>query len=141
MPDPEMGTVPMHNVVPRLSASPGALRLPAPELGQHTEEILTGLGPQRRRCRAAERPRAPCEAAGKEGWAMRTAPPAWRSLLYVPAHVDRFVHKAHSPGRRTPSFWTLKTACRPKRKKRLVRKRPEAVPGVGPARRRLAGPN
>lgn len=44
MPDPEMGTVPMHNVVPRLSASPGALRLPAPELGQHNEEIFTGLG-------------------------------------------------------------------------------------------------
>jgi len=44
MPDADMGRVPMHNVVPRLSASPGSLRLPAPALGQHTEEILTGLG-------------------------------------------------------------------------------------------------
>ena len=27
----------------RLSETPGAIRLPAPEFGQHTEEILTGL--------------------------------------------------------------------------------------------------
>jgi formyl-CoA transferase len=27
----------------RLSATPGRLRLPAPEFGQHTEEVLTGL--------------------------------------------------------------------------------------------------
>jgi crotonobetainyl-CoA:carnitine CoA-transferase CaiB-like acyl-CoA transferase len=44
MPDKEMGTVPMHAVVPRLSASPGALRRPAPELGEHTAEVLARLG-------------------------------------------------------------------------------------------------
>ncbi|HEY8417136.1 MAG TPA: CoA transferase, partial [Limnochordales bacterium] len=44
MPDADMGTIPMHNVVPRLSASPGSLRRPAPALGEHTEEILTALG-------------------------------------------------------------------------------------------------
>ncbi|MCC7273317.1 MAG: CoA transferase [Alphaproteobacteria bacterium] len=44
LPDKEMGTVPMHNVVPRLSASPGAIRLPAPELGEHTAEILGRVG-------------------------------------------------------------------------------------------------
>ena len=31
-------------VIPKLSASPGALRSPAPRLGEHTEEILAGLG-------------------------------------------------------------------------------------------------
>lgn len=42
--DDEFGTVPMHNILPRLSATPGAFRLPAPTLGQHTYEILGELG-------------------------------------------------------------------------------------------------
>ena len=44
LPDRDMGGVPMHNVVPRLSGSPGAIRVPAPELGEHTAEILGRLG-------------------------------------------------------------------------------------------------
>jgi crotonobetainyl-CoA:carnitine CoA-transferase CaiB-like acyl-CoA transferase len=43
-PDAEMGTVPMHCVVPRLSATPGAIRRPAPALGEHNAEILGALG-------------------------------------------------------------------------------------------------
>ena len=43
-PDAEAGSVLMHNIIPRLSDTPGKLRLPAPDLGQHTREILTGLG-------------------------------------------------------------------------------------------------
>jgi crotonobetainyl-CoA:carnitine CoA-transferase CaiB-like acyl-CoA transferase len=43
-PDAEAGTVTMHNVVPRLSDTPGALRLPAPVLGEHTREILQSIG-------------------------------------------------------------------------------------------------
>lgn len=42
--DADMGSVPMHNVVPRLSASPGGFRRPAPQLGEHTREILSELG-------------------------------------------------------------------------------------------------
>ena len=38
------GCVPMHNIVPRLSESPGGFRRPAPSLGQHTREILDELG-------------------------------------------------------------------------------------------------
>jgi crotonobetainyl-CoA:carnitine CoA-transferase CaiB-like acyl-CoA transferase len=44
LPDAEMGTIPMHAVVPRLSSSPGVLRRPAPELGEHTAEVLARLG-------------------------------------------------------------------------------------------------
>lgn len=44
LPDEEMGTVPMHAVVPRLSGTPGEIRMPAPALGQHNNEILGGLG-------------------------------------------------------------------------------------------------
>lgn len=44
LPDPDIGVLPMHNVIPRLSATPGALRTPAPSLGQHTDEILAGVG-------------------------------------------------------------------------------------------------
>ncbi|MBN9564110.1 MAG: CoA transferase [Alphaproteobacteria bacterium] len=43
-PDEEMGFVPMHNIVPRLSDTPGKLRFPAPNLGQHTREILSSIG-------------------------------------------------------------------------------------------------
>jgi crotonobetainyl-CoA:carnitine CoA-transferase CaiB-like acyl-CoA transferase len=44
VPDAELGRLPMHNVIPRLSATPGGLRRPAPRLGEHTAEILGGLG-------------------------------------------------------------------------------------------------
>ena len=44
LPDKDMGTIPMHAVVPRLSVSPGALRRPAPELGEHTAELLGRIG-------------------------------------------------------------------------------------------------
>lgn len=43
-PDDEAGSVVMHNVIPRLSETPGRLRHPAPSLGEHTREILAGLG-------------------------------------------------------------------------------------------------
>jgi crotonobetainyl-CoA:carnitine CoA-transferase CaiB-like acyl-CoA transferase len=44
VPDPDLGSLPMHPVVPRLSRTPGALRRPAPGLGEHNREILGGLG-------------------------------------------------------------------------------------------------
>lgn len=44
LPDAESGRMPMHNIVPRLSATPGRLRRPAPRLGGHTAEILGALG-------------------------------------------------------------------------------------------------
>ena len=44
VPDADLGSIPMHNISPRLSETPGALRRPAPELGQHTDEILGALG-------------------------------------------------------------------------------------------------
>ena len=47
VPDAEIGRLPMHNVIPRLSGTPGRLRRPAPELGEHTAEILGGLGVDR----------------------------------------------------------------------------------------------
>jgi crotonobetainyl-CoA:carnitine CoA-transferase CaiB-like acyl-CoA transferase len=44
LPDAEMGRLPMHNVIPRMSATPGRLRCPAPALGEHTAAILGSLG-------------------------------------------------------------------------------------------------
>jgi crotonobetainyl-CoA:carnitine CoA-transferase CaiB-like acyl-CoA transferase len=43
MEDPRLGSLPMHNVIPRLTATPGAMRRPAPALGEHTDEILAEL--------------------------------------------------------------------------------------------------
>lgn len=39
-----MERLPMHQTFPRLSATPGAVRAPAPRLGEHTAEILAELG-------------------------------------------------------------------------------------------------
>lgn len=44
LPDKEMGAVPMHAVIPRLSGTPGAIRRPAPELGEHTADVLGRVG-------------------------------------------------------------------------------------------------
>ena len=40
---PELGELPMQNVVPKLSDTPGRVRWPGPDLGAHNEEILGGL--------------------------------------------------------------------------------------------------
>jgi formyl-CoA transferase len=39
-----MGVLPMHNIVPRLSQTPGRMRFPAPALGEHNDEIYGELG-------------------------------------------------------------------------------------------------
>lgn len=43
-PDADMGALPMHHVVPRLAATPGSIRMPAPRLGEHSRAVLAGLG-------------------------------------------------------------------------------------------------
>ncbi len=43
-PDDDHGTIPLHTPFPRLSATPGTIRSPAPQLGEHTDEILALLG-------------------------------------------------------------------------------------------------
>ncbi|KRA45731.1 CaiB/BaiF CoA transferase family protein [Devosia sp. Root635] len=42
--DDTFGTLPMHDIVPKMSATPGVWRLPAPELGQHSEAVLREAG-------------------------------------------------------------------------------------------------
>ncbi len=43
-PDVDMETFPMHHVVPRLSGTPGSIRSPAPQLGEHNYELLREAG-------------------------------------------------------------------------------------------------
>jgi crotonobetainyl-CoA:carnitine CoA-transferase CaiB-like acyl-CoA transferase len=43
-PDEEAGSVLMHNIIPRLSETPGRLRAPAPSLGQHSRSVLESIG-------------------------------------------------------------------------------------------------
>lgn len=40
---PRFGELRMQNVAPKLSATPGGVRAPAPELGQHNDEIYKGV--------------------------------------------------------------------------------------------------
>jgi crotonobetainyl-CoA:carnitine CoA-transferase CaiB-like acyl-CoA transferase len=42
--DRELGQVPMHNILPRLSDTPGTWQKQAPELGEHTDAVLTEAG-------------------------------------------------------------------------------------------------
>jgi crotonobetainyl-CoA:carnitine CoA-transferase CaiB-like acyl-CoA transferase len=44
VPDPELGSVLMQNVLFRLSETPGEIRSAGPSVGQHTEEVLGELG-------------------------------------------------------------------------------------------------
>ena len=41
--DADLGSLPMHGVVPRFSRTPGALQRPAPKLDEHRDEILKEL--------------------------------------------------------------------------------------------------
>lgn len=42
--DAELGSLPVHNILPRLSATPGVWRRPAPSLGEHTAAVLGEAG-------------------------------------------------------------------------------------------------
>lgn len=42
--DPDLDRLPMHQVFPRLSGTPGSIRRPAPRLGEDNAEILDELG-------------------------------------------------------------------------------------------------
>ncbi len=44
IPDPELGSVLMQNVLFRLSETPGRINTAGPSLGQHTEEVLAEIG-------------------------------------------------------------------------------------------------
>jgi crotonobetainyl-CoA:carnitine CoA-transferase CaiB-like acyl-CoA transferase len=44
LPDAQTERITMHNIIPRLSDTPGRLRRPAPAIGEHTAEILSQLG-------------------------------------------------------------------------------------------------
>jgi formyl-CoA transferase len=47
---PRFGELRMQNVAPKLSATPGVIRTPAPGLGQHNDEVyrdLLGMSPER----------------------------------------------------------------------------------------------
>ena len=62
-PDAEMGAMPMHHVVPRLSRTPGSIRTPAPALGEHNRELLAAVGVDGARYDALLASGALCEGA------------------------------------------------------------------------------
>ena len=61
-PDADAGSVLMHNVIPRLSETPGRLRTAAPALGQDTRAVLESIG-----CNTARIDALAAEGVIKEG--------------------------------------------------------------------------
>jgi crotonobetainyl-CoA:carnitine CoA-transferase CaiB-like acyl-CoA transferase len=74
-PDPDMGTFPMHHIVPRLAGTPGAIRTPAPALGQHNRELLAEVGVDERHYAQLLRDGAVYEAGGAAAPAAGQADP------------------------------------------------------------------
>lgn len=62
----------------------------------------------------------------------RRTPPPWRSLLYVPAHVDRFVQRAHERGA-DAIILDLEDGVPPERKEEAREKAARAVPELAAA--------
>jgi formyl-CoA transferase len=63
-PDPDMGAFPMHHVVPRLHGTPGAIRAPAPRLGEHNLALLAEIGVDEAAYARLLAAGAVCESAG-----------------------------------------------------------------------------
>ena len=92
-------------VVPRLSGTPGEIRTPAPALGEHNDEILGGLGFERRRHRRfaqaegdmSDATIASCRSGARRSTCRRTC---------------RASSMARTGAARTRSSSTWKTACR-----------------------------
>ena len=74
----------MHAVVPRLDGTPGGLRIPAPGIGQHNDEIYGRIGYSSERITSL--------AGGDHMSEARLR--ARRSSLILPVNVPRFVEKA-----------------------------------------------
>jgi len=100
----------MHNIVPRLSASPGHMSRPAPELGEHTAEVLAAAGvpPRRnRRVGAARRAGAAAQierraqpAAGEPRLSQASESQPGTLYLSVPISEPLLLNgvQAHCPG-------------------------------------------
>ena len=43
MDSPDFGSIPMQNVVPKLSDTPGEIEWAGPVLGEHNEEVFGGI--------------------------------------------------------------------------------------------------
>lgn len=55
LPDQDLGTVPVHTISPRLEGTPGSFYRAAPGLGEHSHEVLRGLGYSREAIAALEK--------------------------------------------------------------------------------------
>ena len=42
--DADLGSIKAHAILPRLSETPGQYRRPAPEVGEHNDEVYSGIG-------------------------------------------------------------------------------------------------
>lgn len=52
--DPELGPIGMHNIIPRLSQTPGGFRRPAPALGADTQKVLSEAGLSEEQIKSAQ---------------------------------------------------------------------------------------
>ena len=98
MEHPEAGTVRALGIPVKLSATPGAIRRPAPLLGQHTDEILREAGLD------ADEPSVSSSAAAPAAWVTFNRPEAHNAMTF--AMYERARRRAARPS--TP---TTRSAC------------------------------
>jgi hypothetical protein len=102
-PDADMEQFPMHHVVPRMSGTPGAIRSPAPHIGEHNRALLAEIGDRRRGLRETggrgRRMRARAARPQKSG--PRAAAPAQPSLG---SRIMFGASRRHGCARTTSSF-------------------------------------
>jgi len=132
-PDPDMGTFPMHHVTPRLSRTPGAIRAPAPRLGEHNGALLAEIGVDKTAYAKLVAAGIVCEGGGhpKENHnETRTSGVALaavcagerREVCRQGAHPRRRLHPARPGGQRArPREGQCAQACCPGREARTAR--------------------
>ena len=93
VPDEEAGSVLMHNIIPRLSETPGRFRSRGAGAGG---ALAVGAAIDRLRRRTVRRPGGRGHDQG--GMTMRDDLPVWRSLMFVPVTSEKFVRTGADRG-------------------------------------------
>jgi len=95
---PRHGLIPMHHVTPRLSRTPARSARRLRSWASITARCSPKSAWTKPRMRSSSRPASCARAAPRQRRSGMKPAPVWRSLLYVPVNVEKYVEKAHTRG-------------------------------------------